>query len=213
MPSIQKATPQAIVCSLVVAFLTVIPAYGWDTYSGSSVGSDGTTYGWGVTNAPQAGYLHTAYVTTTLTSPNGRTHSVYWKSATTSVRADVWLLWDPTDEGTYLTSSTHKAYCRYMGWFMYNIHSSSSLEIGKSHNWYWFYRYDEAESPPWVFLIYFPCETSCKSSQWNSSYRWYNNLETHYYWWRWGSGTRHCLFEIEYQQSPAGGSQSCRDTD
>jgi hypothetical protein len=47
-----------------------VAARGSTIYSGMSVGSTGTVYAWGVTDADVT--LHTAYVSTTLVSPGGR---------------------------------------------------------------------------------------------------------------------------------------------
>jgi len=105
----------------VAAIVAATPGYGITTYSGASAGSNGTVYGWRVTDAYVGAYMtHTAYVTTTLRSPSGRLSSSGWQSATNYVRADVSLGWNATDLGNYTVESTHKAFCIYMGWFILN---------------------------------------------------------------------------------------------
>jgi hypothetical protein len=62
----------AILLTLVVA----PPARAYTVSSHTEVQSDGTVHGWGITDAtPPPGFamVHTAYIRTTLTSPNGRT--------------------------------------------------------------------------------------------------------------------------------------------
>src|SRR5574337_999401 len=75
--------------AVFVAMMAATSAQAITTYSGASVSSNGTVNGWGVTDAYVSGMLHTAYVSTTLTSPRGRTSGSGWQHATTSVRADV----------------------------------------------------------------------------------------------------------------------------
>jgi len=91
--------------------------YGRVTYSDMSVGSDGTIYGWGVTDANSGGcYCHTAKVKTTIRSPKGRTRTasdLYGSRGHEHARADVSLVWDDTDLGDYTDTSTHWAFCPY----------------------------------------------------------------------------------------------------
>jgi len=218
MHSIWKSISQALVFALVIFVLPVTPSYGWDTYSGSSVGSNGTTYGWGVTNVPQAGYLHTAYVTTTLTSPKGRTISSGWRSATTSVRADVSLSWDATDEGTYLVKSTHKGYCRYICWFIYGVRSSSFVDIGHSENWYKFNKPWEYNTCQYVLIA--GCVASCQNPYAYQSAPCSNGSDSKaylradgYYWRLSGSGTRYCIGPVIEKPPPTASPGTCKDVD
>ena len=81
------------------------------------MGSDGTVYGWGVTDGtppPGISMTHTAYVWTSLTSPKGRSTAsgplgtyTYFANV---VRVDVSLPFDPNDWGTYTTQSFHGVY-------------------------------------------------------------------------------------------------------
>jgi hypothetical protein len=121
--------PQLVSLIVILVALLSPPTVWGATYSGASVGSNGTTYGWGVTNVTTGSYIHTAYVTTTLRSPKGRTAIRNWQSAWNSVRADISLAWDSTDLGTYTTTSTHKAYCSQMGWFINGATSSTWLYL------------------------------------------------------------------------------------
>ena len=101
-----------------IAVLTVVfasPGYGYAWYSGTSVGSNGIVYGWGFTDASAYMYIHTAYVTTTLRSPHGRVASSGQLSAFNTVSSNVYLTWDSTDLGNYITTSDHLFVCIYMG--------------------------------------------------------------------------------------------------
>ncbi len=82
-----------------------------------------------MTNVTTYSYIHTAYVTTTLRSPNGRTATRAWVSALNSIRADVSLAWDSTDLGNYISTSTHKAYCTQMGWFINGTTSTANCNV------------------------------------------------------------------------------------
>jgi hypothetical protein len=123
-----------VVASLLVfTFGVAASCYGYAWSSGSSVGSDGTIYGWGVTDGtPPPGYsmTHDAYVKTTLTSPKGRTASTgygNYKWGVNTVRADLSLSFDATDLGTYTVQSFHRVHCIVMGWVLYDAPSSSSV--------------------------------------------------------------------------------------
>jgi hypothetical protein len=87
------------------------PSHAWSWYSGASVGSDGTVYGWGVTDVTVYNMYHVAYVTTTLTSPVKHRQASHQGNAQNSVRADVSLPFDPNDLGTYIDSSLSSGYC------------------------------------------------------------------------------------------------------
>jgi len=98
--------------------------YGRVTYSDMSVGSDGTIYGWGVTDANSGGcYCHTAKVTTTIRSPNGRARTasdLYGSRDHEYARADVQLSFDQNDLGEYMESSVHWAFCPYCNCYYVN---------------------------------------------------------------------------------------------
>ena len=86
--------------------------HGWAWYSGGSVGRDGTVYGWGVTDVSTYTMVHFAYASTTLTSPvKKRQAASGMRSAQNSVRADVFLAFDPGDLGTYVVQTENEAYC------------------------------------------------------------------------------------------------------
>jgi len=89
------------------------PSYSYSWYSGASVGSDGTVYGWGVTDGtPTTNMYHVAYVTTTLTSPVKRRQATLGQaSAHNMVREDVSLPFDEGDLGVYTVTSLNDAYC------------------------------------------------------------------------------------------------------
>jgi hypothetical protein len=71
---------------------------------------------------------HIAYVWTTLTSPvKHRQAGPAYNSAQNSVRADVWLPFDPGDLGTYLVQSTNQAYC--YGCLCYFINAQSQAQV------------------------------------------------------------------------------------
>ena len=86
------------------------PARAITTYSGTSVGTNGNVYGWSVTDAYVGGMYHDAYVTATLRSPKGRTASSN-REARSTVRADLYLSWDPTDMGWYDEEAEHQYFC------------------------------------------------------------------------------------------------------
>lgn len=113
-----------VTCAVVFIIVSGGSARGITTYSGASVSSNGTINGWGVTDAYVSGMHHTAYISTTLSSPKSRTSSSGWRYATTTVRADVSLPWDGTDMGTYTETSQHKYYCYAV---MYMIILSGTL--------------------------------------------------------------------------------------
>lgn len=114
--------------SVLAAFtvFTSMPAHAWTYYSGASVGSDGTVYGWGVTDVTAGGMYHMAYVSSTLTSPQGRQA---WGngSAQNSVRDNMSLPFLSTDTGTYLVSSVSSGFCYVcMCWILYNAPSQAT---------------------------------------------------------------------------------------
>jgi hypothetical protein len=114
----------------VLLLFTALPAQAWVWYSGASVGSDGTVYGWGVTDVTYIGMYHTAYVDTTLTSPvKHRQAASGTLSAPNSVRADVYLTWDGTDLGTYTVETWHRGWCFYINYWILQQWSSASATL------------------------------------------------------------------------------------
>ena len=117
-----------------LAVLTLVfanPGHGYAWYSGTSMASDGGMLGWGFTDASAYMYIHTAYVTTTLRSPNGRVASSGRVGAFNTVQSNVYLLWDANDLGNYTVSSNHEFYCIYMG-LAYLGASSAFITVGLS---------------------------------------------------------------------------------
>jgi hypothetical protein len=106
-----RAAPRILAWTIALIVGAAASAQGITTYSGASVGSNGTIYGWGVTDAYVGGMVHTAYVTTTLNSPHGRLANSGRRSGTNTVRADLSLPWDPTDLGVYFTTTDHEYWC------------------------------------------------------------------------------------------------------
>src|ERR1017187_10788758 len=85
----------SLVAALTLLFALPVQAVSW--YSGASVGSDGTVYGWGVTDVSSVTMVHQAYVSTALTSPKGRKASLPMGNAPNYCREDVQLPFDSTD--------------------------------------------------------------------------------------------------------------------
>ncbi len=112
----------------VFTLLTTMPSYADSVYSGASVGSDGTVYGWGVTDA-QSMTSHTTHMTTTLTSPKGR-QATSSPSDGDYTRADVNLPFLSTDTGTYTVVSLSWAFCPVLGrWFWNGVQSQASATV------------------------------------------------------------------------------------
>ncbi len=124
-----RVMPRVVAWTIAVVMAAAGSAHGITQYSGAAVSSNGTTNGWGVTDAYYSGMYHVAYVSTTLTSPNGRTASSGWRNASNWVRADVYLGWDATDLGSYLARSTHKFYCYAILRMSYLPNSSGSVLV------------------------------------------------------------------------------------
>ncbi len=114
-----------LMLALLLVGASQLRGYAW--YSGASVGSNGTVYGWGVTDGTSYTMLHQAYVGTTLTSPKGRRISPGERSANNYYRQDVQLSFDPTDLGTYFVSSTNKIFCFALVGFIVNTVTSGSV--------------------------------------------------------------------------------------
>jgi hypothetical protein len=121
------------ILAFTLAFALGVPAfsYCYSLYSGSSVGSEGTIYGWGVTDGTPPPYppmVHNAYSTTTLTSPHGRSRNSSRLGGVNTVRADVNLPYDPTDLGTYTVQSFHDVWCTViLQWIFLNVVSASNV--------------------------------------------------------------------------------------
>jgi hypothetical protein len=97
------------IAALVI--LAALPSHAYSWYSGVSMGSDGTIYGWGVTDITSYTMVHQAYVATKLTSPKGRQASLSEGNGPNYYREDVQLCFDATDLGTYTETSTNQGWC------------------------------------------------------------------------------------------------------
>jgi len=126
-------TLRAICILATLALLTPLPAHAVSWYSGTSVGSDGTVYGWGVTDGtpPPGPYMyHVAYVTTTLTSPVKHRQASNSLNHQNLVRVDVSLPFDPLDLGPFTTYSVSDAFCyAALIWFIYQQPSQASTTV------------------------------------------------------------------------------------
>lgn len=206
-----KTSLYAALVLLAMGFFAPAASYGVTLYSGSSVGSAGTVYGWGVTDATWYPYNHTAYATTRLRSPTGRT-TTYSRNASTTVRVDVSLPFN-YEEGNFTTTTTHKAFCSQMGWFIHGAQTSKFIEIGHSENWYQYYKYDQVLCgilKPYKFDRMIPCNSSCNSSYFCVG-TWENRrLKTWYYYADIGT-LRFCFLERYIGQYPIGYPGSCSD--
>ena len=119
-----RVMARVVAWTIAVVIAAAGSAQGITQYSGAAVALDGRINGWGVTDAYYSGMYHTAYASTTLTSPKGRTTSSGWRNAANWVRADAYLIWDGTDLGSYLARSSHKFYCPVVR-LMYTLPRSS----------------------------------------------------------------------------------------
>ncbi len=125
-----RSFPARLQLAFVAAVTVLIPLpsyaqYAW--YSAASVGSDGTVYGWGVTDVTTSTMYHMAYVTTSLTSPKGRKWGPMQRSAQNSVRVDASLPFDPSDIGTYFVQSTNQGFCYAIyAWIVYTSSQAST---------------------------------------------------------------------------------------
>jgi hypothetical protein len=135
-------------------------SYGNVKYSDATMDSYGIIRGWGVTDANSAGcYCHTAKVTTTITSPQGRTQTasdIYGGRGHEYARADVSLGFLSTDVGNYTVSSTHWAYCPYCHCYFVNAAVTSTVfKIGAQQvQFYW----DTFQDPPYGCYYANNCE-------------------------------------------------------
>jgi hypothetical protein len=94
------------------------------------VASDGIVHGWGVTDVTTYTMYHVAYVSVTLTSPNGRQAHLDVHSAHNSVREDVYLPFDPNDLGQYELVSMHHAFCNLvMDWIFYELLNEAETTV------------------------------------------------------------------------------------
>ena len=135
---LQQWRGSRILCAAAVAAILMVSeppvSYSYSLYSGSSVGANGTVYGWAVTDGtPPPGFqmTHTAYVRTWLTSPNGRSAYSGSLSGSNWRRGDVLLAFDPDDMGTYYVSTDHGVYCAVWGWIiaLWVAHSNSQKSL------------------------------------------------------------------------------------
>jgi hypothetical protein len=117
-----------IICGLL-GFVTTVPAFGQmgsysiysDTWADDSDPSQIKVYGCGVSQDNYNSYGHTYWVTTTITSPSGRTTSATsYKSNSYNAyaRADVFLDWQ-NEFGDFTTNSNHRVLSLYGGKSLY----------------------------------------------------------------------------------------------
>jgi hypothetical protein len=123
------STLQRAAVVLALALCTALPSYAFSWYSGAAVGSDGTVYGWGVTDVTTYSMYHVAYVWVTLTSPKGRQCGPVYASWQNSARGDVALTFDPSDFGTYFVQSTNKGFCHAGGGWIVNGSSGAQTTV------------------------------------------------------------------------------------
>lgn len=106
----------------ILSLIASAAVYGQSsTYNGTSIGSGGTIYAWGVTDVTNYGYMHTAYVSAKLTSPDGRVAYSGMQSAANFMRVDISLPWSDSDLGDYVLETRHTGVCQYMGAFINNL--------------------------------------------------------------------------------------------
>lgn len=214
-PRSSGLTKLAMALCLVIGLPLYSSAQG--IYTGQSVGNDGTVYGWGITNLPGGTwYTHYNYVSSTLTSPNGR-HASCGMNAYDYARCDVSLPFDQNDTGTFTQQSTSSVNCSVMGWYVWNVVTSALLSIGHSENWCKFDKeiYDPDECQ---YNLLPDCCATCQSSNTyllppcsnGSDDRTY--MEANGYYWKRGS-TRYCILGlvVENHISPTPGT--CGDHD
>lgn len=213
---------QVLGFAMAVLLTTPLPCFGTSaTYSDASASGPGgrTVYGWGVTDVTNYTYFHTAYVSTTLRSPTGRTASSGTRSARNSIRADVSLDFS-YEEGDFTVSSTHSGYCLAMGWFIYNFPTGDGIHIGHSENWFKYHHYDSIIELC-IYLIIPNCTTACQANGEGNVPQCYDGhvhsthkqyIKAWYYWWNTGgSSEKHCFF-VEVQKGEYDQADPCSDT-
>lgn len=191
---------------IVLCFLGIPSARGTATYSGTSIGSNLIAYGWGVTDVTTYSYLHTAEVSTTLTSPLGRTAPSGTRSARNSIRADVYLAFVDDDVGFYETRSTHDAYCRYMGHFINGRVTAMGKYFGYDISWYTYHSYDEILEYC-RYQIISPCNVTCKQGGdgiiGDHPEPCQDELKIRWYWSRWSqTSPKNCLGWVPFPATP-----------
>lgn len=112
----------------IFTFLAATPLHADTIYSGASVGSDGTIYGWGVTDASSM-TAHTTQMNSTLSSPKGRSTAGSISAGGDYSRIDLSLPNDDNDTGTYFVTSYHWAYCPFYGWFLNGNQTGGSATV------------------------------------------------------------------------------------
>jgi hypothetical protein len=125
--------------AVALMVLATLPCRGSAWYAGMTAGSNGTTYGWAVTEVTSQSVYHEAFVSVTLSSPNGRQDSLDTQSDQNTVREDVSLAFDENDLGDYFTDGTHSAYCDFgEAWLFEEVNSQFSIKIGfQQIQYYW----------------------------------------------------------------------------
>lgn len=155
---------------LIVSFVFAArDMFAYATYNGMTIGtSNRTIYAWGVTDVTTYSFIHTAYVSARLRSPDGR--SVYsGSSARNYRRVDVSLPWSNSDLGDYSLETRHTGTCNIMGTFINNLGLFLIARAGLSFACYFapqpsargpgYYDYvktADCDVPcaPWVLAIY-----------------------------------------------------------
>ena len=123
-------------------------------------------WGAGVTEDNYNAYGHWYYVTTRLTSPNGRIASVTSYTSSSYAYAEVRLDWPSVDSdlGDYVTETEHSTLCPYIGFWIAMAHTRRQYRIGRSAICYKFFLPD----PGGGACIYFPvdgCNVPCMRSE------------------------------------------------
>ena len=98
---------------VMLTLLAAMPSHADYWYSGAAVLSNGTVYGWGVTDVTNDFMFHMAWATTTLTSPVKHRQAYNTTGAQNVAVAEVTLPFDGGDLGYYEVQSIHSAYCFY----------------------------------------------------------------------------------------------------
>lgn len=140
--------------------LCAVPsALGGSSYSDAWVDSSGNNlWGCGVTQQSYTGAGHSAGVSTTITSPNGRSAS-YGLSGSTYARVDVSLPWDWNDMGTYFVNSNHYGYCPHYGGSSFAPTTSAQETAGYD---FLCYKYSHTSGSEYVYEILDGCPGKIK---------------------------------------------------
>lgn len=227
VPSCQKRTfriaTQLVVQLICLVFACATSLFGQslvaNEYLDVSVGSNGTIYATGITDAGNMS-IHSADVTTTITSPNWRRALAYNSvSSGGYARADTSLPFDQSDIGDFFANAAGSAYCPVVNRHAYPS-ASSTITIGYSDNWYKYSYKNTLFDPPFCIYTLNPgCTATCQATEegtfppcWSepgTGHKQY--IEAWYYWWRLrGSTTRHCIISVQKREADSPGQ--CSDT-